>query len=260
MDNDDLPIGRLLNRRDAVRLMAGAALFARGGHWYSLDGARELLQPSCVAKPELTEGPYFVDAKLDRSDIRGEPGGGSAVAGAALAVSFAVSRLDRQACAPLADAIVDVWQCDAQGVYSGVRDPQFDTSGKQFLRGFQRTDKGGIARFTTIYPGWYPGRAVHIHFKIRTSAASSAYEFTSQVFFDDAFSDRLFAEDASYRRAGRRDTMNASDGIFRQSRGQLTLPVAKTAAGMTAALNIALDLSDAAVGRADGRGRGRGRP
>src|SRR5688572_23359535 len=106
MENDDLPIGRLLTRRDAVRLMAGAALFARSGHWYSLDGARErLTQASCVAKPELTEGPYFVDAKLDRSDIRGEPGGGPAVAGAPLALSFAVSRLDRQTCAPLADAI-----------------------------------------------------------------------------------------------------------------------------------------------------------
>src|SRR5262249_41248814 len=125
-------------------------------------------QPACVAKPELTEGPYFVDEKLNRSDIRGEPGGSALTAGAPFALAFAVSRLDGRMCAPISGAMVDVWHCDALGVYSDSRDPGFDTSGKKFLRGYQLTDESGIARFTTIFPGWYRGRTVHIHFKIRT--------------------------------------------------------------------------------------------
>jgi protocatechuate 3,4-dioxygenase beta subunit len=80
-----------------------------------------------------------------------------------------VSRIDPERCEPLAGALVDVWQCDAAGVYSGVEDiaDRFDTTGKRFLRGHQVTDRQGLARFTTIYPGWYRGRTVHIHFKIR---------------------------------------------------------------------------------------------
>jgi protocatechuate 3,4-dioxygenase beta subunit len=264
MHDDDLPTGRLLSRRDAVRLIAGATAFVAGGRRYlgaELPDAQRL--PSCVAKPELTEGPYFVDEKLNRSDVRGEPGGGFLTAGRPLVLSFAVSRLGAdKTCAPLGDAMVDVWQCDAQGVYSDTRDPGFDTAGKKFLRGYQRTDRGGIARFTTIYPGWYRGRTVHIHFKVRaTSPDGTPYEFTSQLFFDDTFSTRVFAEHAAYKRAGRRDTMNDDDFIFRESRGQLTLPVTTDGEGLASSFAIALDLSDAAVGRPDGGGgrRGRGR-
>lgn len=85
-----------------------------------------------------------------------------------------MSRIDPERCEPLAGALVDVWQCDAAGVYSGVEDiaDRFDTTGKRFLRGHQVTDRGGIARFTTIYPGWYRGRTVHIHFKIRTNPSA----------------------------------------------------------------------------------------
>ena len=63
---------------------------------------------------------------------------------------------------------MDIWHCNALGAYSDVSDPGFDTSGQQFLRGYQATDANGVATFSTIYPGWYSGRTVHIHFKIRT--------------------------------------------------------------------------------------------
>jgi protocatechuate 3,4-dioxygenase beta subunit len=258
MDNDDLPIGRLLSRRDAVRLIAGATVLVAGGR--RLAGAEVFTagrsgQPACVAKPELTEGPYFVDEKLNRSDIRGEPIGGSLTPGVPLALAFALSRLDDKTCAPISDAMVDVWHGDALGVYSDSRDPGFDTTAKKFLRGYQITDENGFARFTTIFPGWYRGRTVHIHFKIRTrSAANTAYEFTSQLFFDDAFSNGVFAEHAAYQRSSRRDTMNADDGIFRESRGQLTIPVVKNGSGLATTFNIALDLSDVEVGKPDGLG------
>ena len=82
---------------------------------------------------------------------------------------------------------MDVWHCDAEGVYSDAVDPKyFDTTGKKFLRGYQRTDANGVAKFTTIYPGWYPQRTPHIHYKIRSPAsAKRAYEFVSQVYFDE---------------------------------------------------------------------------
>ena len=79
---------------------------------------------------------------------------------------------------------------------SDVTDPSFNSVGKKFLRGHQMTDAAGVARFTTIYPGWYPGRTVHIHFKIRTEpAAARGYEFASQLYFDDALTDRVHARD-----------------------------------------------------------------
>lgn len=148
-----------------------------------------------------------------------------------------------------------MWHCDARGVYSDTRDPGFDTSGKKFLRGYQLTDRDGTASFTTIFPGWYHGRTVHIHFKIRTKSATGApYEFTSQLFFNDAFSNRLFADEAAYRRSDRRDTMNQDDDIFRESRGQLMLPVARKGDRLVSTFNVGLDLTDANVGRPDGMG------
>src|SRR5215212_906535 len=138
---------------------------------------------TCVVRPEQTQGPYFVDEMLNRSDIREDR------EGVPLDLTFNVSRVDRgnaAACGPLAGAMVDVWHADAAGQYSDVRDNAegFDTQKETFLRGYQLTDESGTARFTTIYPGWYRGRAVHIHFKIRESPESDrGYEFTSQLYF-----------------------------------------------------------------------------
>ena len=110
--------------------------------------------------------------------------------------------------------MVDVWHCDAAGVYSGVSDPGFDTSSQQFLRGYQVTDRSGRAQFTTIYPGWYPGRTIHIHFKVRTNATGGqAYEFTSQLFFDEALNDQVLAQ-PPYAARGQRNTFNSEDNIY----------------------------------------------
>ena len=285
MDNDDQLVGRLLDRRDAVRLLAltGAGLLVgcdRGTASAAIDSATGTATgagttaalPACLVKPELTVGPYFLDRQLERSDIRIEPVTGKASAGAPLALAFRVSRVDGGQCAPLAGAMVDVWQCDAQGIYSGVTDEQegFRTVGEQFLRGYQVTGADGVARFTTIYPGWYPGRTVHIHFKIRTPAevalaesapnrapaSSSVYEFTSQLFFDEALSDRVLAQ-APYAAKGQRDTTNARDGIYREVGEQLLLAVAPSGQGYAATFDIGLDLSNARTGRADRSG---GRP
>jgi protocatechuate 3,4-dioxygenase beta subunit len=135
---------------------------------------------------------------------------------------------------------VDVWHCDALGVYSDVSDAGFNTVGKKYLRGYQVTDANGVARFTTIYPGWYSGRTVHIHFKIRSSASStSAYEFTSQLFFDDNLTDQVHAQ-SPYASKGQRDTRNANDGIYRQGGAQLVLDVTASGGGYAATFDIAL--------------------
>jgi protocatechuate 3,4-dioxygenase beta subunit len=199
--------------------------------------------PACVVRPEQMEGPYFVDERLNRSDIRSDPSDGTVKEGTPLRLVFRVSRIEGRACAPLAGALVDVWQCDALGVYSDVLDPRFDTRGKRFLRGYQVTDQSGTARFVTVYPGWYPGRTVHIHFKIRTGPASGrGYEFTSQLYFDDALTDRVHAQ-APYAARGPRTVRNHQDGIFRRGGERLILPVVQDENGYLATFDIGLQIA-----------------
>ena len=157
MHDDDRQTGRILTRREALALLgtAGAALLATRAPWVS--AAEPAL--ACVASPEQTEGPYFVDERLNRSDIRSDPSDGSVREGLPLTLSLVVSSVAAGKCAPLAGAMVDVWHCDAAGVYSDVQDPGFSTDGHDFLRGYQLTDADGRATFTTVYPGWYAGRA-----------------------------------------------------------------------------------------------------
>lgn len=197
---------------------------------------------TCVVRPELTEGPYYVDEELNRSDIRSDPSDGTVKAGALLALTFNVSSVASSACTPLAGAIVDVWHCDATGIYSDVSDPTFgNTAGKKFLRGYQVTDADGVAKFTTIYPGWYEGRTVHIHFKVRSAAsATSAYEFTSQLFFDDSLTDQVYTQEP-YASKGTRTLRNSGDGIYNQGGSQLVLDVSQTSSGYAATFDIALE-------------------
>jgi len=191
-------------------------------------------------RPEQTEGPYFVEEALERSDIRSDPSSGAVKPGVPLELAIKVSRLTAAGCAPIAGAHVDVWHCDAHGIYSDVRDPSFDTQGQKFLRGYQLTDDQGVARFTTIYPGWYPGRAVHIHFKIRTDAAASrGHEFVSQMYFDDALSDRVHAR-APYATKGHRRMRNADDGLFADGGSQLILAPTPKGEGYAANFDVAL--------------------
>ena len=107
----------------------------------------------CVVRPASTQGPYYVDEKLERSDIRSDPTDGTFRDGATLDLTVNVSSILKGSCAPIAGAIVDLWQCDAVGVYSDAEDPRyFNTVGKKFPRGHQITDKNGAVKFTTIYP------------------------------------------------------------------------------------------------------------
>ena len=258
MDHDDRPVGRILNRREVLALLGGAGAVVLAGRLPNLAFAQmpsEETVPGCVVRPEQTEGPFFVEERLERSDLRPESPTGDLKPGVLLALTFRVFGIG-ESCAPLEGAVIDVWHCDAQGDYSGVSDrtQSFDTGvdtvEQTWLRGFQRTGADGIARFTTVYPGWYPGRAVHIHFKVRTGVTADDYEFTSQLYFDDALSDRVF-ENTAYVRNSFRDTLNANDFIFVGGGNSLLLEPTETAAGYAANFDIGLDLSSASAGDTD---------
>ncbi len=237
VEKDDQQTGRILTRREVIAILgaaaAGTGIIGSAGR----EASGGVSVPGCIGRPEQTEGPYYLDAKLNRSDIRSEPTDGSLSGGAPLFLEFKVLQVTPQGCVPLPGAIVDVWHCDAHGIYSGVLDPRFDTRGKKFLRGYQGTDNAGIARFQTIYPGWYPGRTVHMHLKIRKGARS---EFTSQLYFDDSMTDLVYQQEP-YAGRGRRAMRNGDDFLFRAGGERLILPVTKEGNGFRAVFEIGLE-------------------
>lgn len=260
LHDDDRPIGRILSRREALALLgvSGATALLGGCLPAGLGGgppgpqggeastdlsalatANASLPAGCVVRPELTEGPVFVEEDLNRSDIRTDPSNGSVSEGVQFDLTFRVTQVAEGACSPLASVQVDVWHCDAEGVYSDTTELGMQTVGQKFLRGYQITDENGMVHFTTIYPGWYEGRTVHIHVKMRTP---DGYDFTSQLFFDDTLTDQVFAQ-APYNSRGERSLRNDSDGIYGQSGGQTTLVVSPAGAGYAATFDVALDLT-----------------
>jgi protocatechuate 3,4-dioxygenase beta subunit len=222
----------------------------------SESGAVAQAVPACVVTPQETEGPYFVDEQLFRSDIRSDPTTGEVKDGVPVSLQLVVSQVGGDGCAPLTGAMVDIWQCDALGVYSDVSDPGFSTLGQKFLRGAQTTDANGTVQFTTIYPGWYRGRTVHTHFKVRTQPdAASGYEFTSQLFYDDALTDSVHAQ-PPYAAKGMRDTRNSDDGIYQNGGDQLLLDLQPNAdgTGYSATFHVGVDLSAPAAPSGPGGG------
>jgi protocatechuate 3,4-dioxygenase beta subunit len=204
-----------ITRRRAFGLAgaAGAAyLFSRVG--VSAPGA-DAAAPTCILTPAKTEGPYFVDEKLKRSDIRVDPVDGSVQPGVKLTLTFVVVSADGD-CAPVSGAQVDVWHANASGLYSD--EAQNGTSGHKYLRGYQATGDDGSARFVTVFPGWYSGRAIHIHLKVR----KDVYEFTSQLFFDESTIASVTAKSA-YSSRGTPDTDNSEDNIYGSDGDELTV-------------------------------------
>lgn len=246
-DDDDRTIGQLYSRRTAMSLLigAGSALVvgACGGSGVDVAALADLnatLPAGCVVRPAIQEGPIFVDDQANRSDIRTDPTNGARSEGTNLALAFRVSTLEGTGCAALEGAQVDVWQCDAFGIYSDTNFENMGTVGQKFLRGHQFTDINGDCAFTTIYPGWYEGRAVHLHFKVRTAGQ----EFSSQLFFDPAMTDNVFTA-APYNTRGERPIRNDDDGIFAEGGDQMILDVqpAANGDGFSASFDITLDLT-----------------
>ncbi|HMT94781.1 intradiol ring-cleavage dioxygenase [uncultured Thiothrix sp.] len=226
------------SRRQAlVKLVASSVVLSTGSAW-----ARSI--PTCILTPEQTEGPYFLDNKLERSDIRSDPYTGRNSAGVPLYLQLQVTAVKNGQCQALPGAIVDIWHCDAIGVYSGVGEGGSEKAQQRFLRGYQITGQTGKANFVTIYPGWYPGRAVHIHFKVRTPTRSGKADLlTSQLYFDEAVTQEVYQQQPYAQHATNFDR-NEQDGIYRSGQGrQLLLKPEKDRRGYIALFNIGLNLS-----------------
>ena len=245
MDNDDKFVGHIYSRREAFRI-AGTAGFALlvGGARGQESSKQTTTNPdvNLVATPEVEEGPFFVDEKLNRKDVTEGTTRHSVAKGTPLYLKFVVYELSKGAGKPLKGAQVDIWHSDAAGVYSDEQSGSVqgeDTRGQKWLRGYQVTDSKGLAEFKTIYPGWYPGRTIHIHVKVRVPATGGkpAYNFVTQVFFDEKTNDAVLAK-APYNTRGERRVKNANDGLF----------ATKQADGTTVGSHLMLDLADASEG------------
>ena len=224
-------------RRDTLSLIGAGALTLLP---FGVIRAADTNAPiTCVATPTQTEGPFFVDERLNRADIRSDPATGIVKDGVPLKLRLFARTIVDGACTPLAGALVDVRHCDAKGVYSDVGGPG---SRQKFLRGYQMTGDDGGVEFITVYPGWYPGRTAHIHFKIRgRSPAGRSYAFTSQLYFDEAISDRVYAR-APYSSSGER-TRNDADFIYRSGGRALTLAVAPDDVGYAGRFDVGLRMA-----------------
>ena len=190
---------------------------------------------SCLQTTNVTRGPYFVDDRSDpnitgddvdssipqRSDIRPDTKGGTGTqSGLPLNLNITVGDYSSGACSAISGVQVHIWHCNALGAYSDIQAASngggADLTGENFLRGYEWTDSSGLVSFTTIYPGWYSGRAVHIHVKVRIfdSAGNVTTEATTQLFFNDTTTDSVYSANSAYSRTTSRDTLNASDNIY----------------------------------------------
>jgi protocatechuate 3,4-dioxygenase beta subunit len=189
--------------------------------------ARLIAGTTCPVTPEQTEGPFYFDPEMVRRDIT------EGKAGTPLRLRLQI--VDAAACAPSQRARVDLWHCDAAGVYSGY--DQERSAGQRWLRGTQFADAQGVAAFNSLYPGWYEGRAPHIHVK---AWMPDGREMTSQLYFPDALSDAVYRESAYAARPGSH-MRNGDDGIFRRAGGGVPMAeIARSADGYDAAIVIAL--------------------
>jgi protocatechuate 3,4-dioxygenase beta subunit len=183
---------------------------------------------------QTTEGPYYLPLDLMRNDIT------EGLPGIPLDIAFTVLTEDGK---PYINALVDVWHCDSQGIYSGFGNPGpritgADTRGKTFLRGTQPVGADGMAVFHSIYPGWYQGRTTHIHFKIRRR---NLVNLTSQFFLPDTLSEYLYTQVPTYRRTSLRDTLNSTDGIAIDAGQTVEGSVREVRGRYIASLNVRVD-------------------
>jgi protocatechuate 3,4-dioxygenase beta subunit len=236
---DETKQGTVTRRRALAKLGSLAAVFGA-----SALGARELLETddaeaagagpagvaaglvACVLAPEQTEGPYYVDdAAVRRNVTDGKPG---------VPLSLRLRVVDASTCKPVRNAAVEIWHCDAVGAYSGV---QGDTG--MFLRGVQRTDANGVALFRTIYPGWYPGRTVHIHTMVHIGGN---VVHTGQLYFSDAVTDAVYKR-APYNRRPNRDPRNAGDSIYRNGGKRSTLKLKRSGTAYVGSITMGVQRS-----------------
>jgi protocatechuate 3,4-dioxygenase beta subunit len=238
-----------LNRREALEALGGfagmMALTIGCG-----DSASSPVSPSssatttatssstCAVTPSETEGPYpdktgmINNSAFFRRDVtEGKPG---------LPLTLVLTVVNaNSACSAIANADVEIWHCDAAGNYSEYSQPGFDGTGQTFLRGLQTTESSGQVTFTTIYPGWYAGRATHIHVDVFVNRALVK---TTQVAFPESTTAEVYSSGV-YASKGRNPTSNASDNVFSDgTQLELATLTGNTSSGYTASLTIGVSV------------------
>jgi protocatechuate 3,4-dioxygenase beta subunit len=225
-----------ISRRDSLLKLGG--LVAGGvavGGWKVADSLSAGEGPeavasglvTCVLAPEQTEGPFYLDDARQRRNItEGRPG---------VPLTARLTVVDVSTCRAIRGAAVDIWHCDAAGDYSGTG----GDADERFLRGVQRTDAKGVAVFRTIYPGWYPGRTVHIHVMVHIGGN---VVHTGQLYFPDALTDTVYRR-SPYNRRPNRDTRNAADSIYRNGGKRSTLKLRKSGTGYVASITMGVQRS-----------------
>jgi protocatechuate 3,4-dioxygenase beta subunit len=228
---DDL---RLTRRGSLFRFGGFFAAVLGAGSWKvaSSDGAGPAAVASgavaCVLTPEQTEGPYYIAGEKLRRDIT------EGRAGMLLLLRLHV--VDASTCKPIKGAAVDIWHADAGGVYSGFGS---GSGNRTFMRGIQKTDANGLARFRSVYPGWYQGRTVHIHVKVHVAGN---VVHTGQLYFPDSVTDRVFRRKPYSRRPGR-TTRNANDFVFANGGKRSLLSLRKSGSAYIAAIAMGVHRS-----------------
>jgi protocatechuate 3,4-dioxygenase beta subunit len=226
-----------VGRREALGVMgaAGAALaFGCGGSPTSPDTSSSTTtttgstNAACAVTPTETAGPYPSLTDMFRSDIRGGK------TGTLLTLTVKVANVNA-ACAAVANANVEVWHCDSAGNYS-----EYGTQTAQtYLRGIQTTNSNGEVTFTTIYPGWYQGRATHIHLEVTINGVSRKI---TQIAFPESVNNTVYRSGV-YSSRGSNPTSNLSDGIFADSlSSELVTPSGDVTNGYTATCQIGVSL------------------
>lgn len=207
-------------------LGAGGLVAVTGSSGLAAFGTAEAgTDPVCTLTPEAMEGPYYLPDEPRRSDIREGRGGEL--------LRLVLTVVDATTCDPIQNAKVDIWHADRLGHYSGFGATAADTT---FLRGFQKSDAAGRVRFTTTYPGWYPGRTAHIHVKVHVGGN---IVHTGQLYFPQRFNDRVYAQ-PRYQHAGVQVT-NHQDGIFNSSGGAETkLTLSRPQGGYKGVMTLAV--------------------
>ncbi len=270
--NSDFPSRITLSRRGF--LVGGAAL---AGAWRAMPST-----PACVLTSEQEEGPYYVDYDKVRRDItEGKQG---------VPLRLKIALVHAKKCTPLTNVALDIWHCDAGGIYSGFTKDSMNmnrpggfggpggpggrppgpppdgfgpppggfgpppgggrsgghgaSDATRFLRGIQPTDASGIAEFATIYPGWYEGRAIHIHLKVH---AGGHVAHTGQLFFPEDVTEKIANLQPYVKHKDVHRTTQVEDGIFEDQHGagglvSLSRIEAKSdAGGFVALVTLAVD-------------------
>jgi protocatechuate 3,4-dioxygenase beta subunit len=273
-----------------------STLFPLTRRGFFLGGAAALIgsrafadTPTCALTAEQEVGPYYIDYEQLRPDVtENKPG---------VPLKLRIALVDSKSCTPLPAAAVDIWHCDASGVYSGFAANGDDGRGRgpggpgrggpggpgfsagmqdfvpgmpppgrggpppariidaaRFLRGVQVTDKRGLADFATVYPGWYQGRAIHIHLKVHLGGAATDGKYagghvshTGQLFFPEDITQDIAKLEPYAKRLSIHRTTQAEDGVFNGQHGaacmlsMARLKSGSNADGFLATVTLAID-------------------